>query len=255
MISIGIGGTWPAALAGELALEAESRGFGRLWINDVPGGDALEKLAAAAAATSRLRLGAGVISVTARPAAEIAARVAELGLPVSRLDLGLGSGQGSHPVERVGEALDGLAGLGAALWVGALGPRMRELAARRADGVLLNWLTAGPAREQAELAARQAAEAGRPAPAVALYVRTAVDPAAASALEHEAAKYSRIPPYAANFARLGITAEEAAIRPVDDVRARLVELETGVGEVVVRLILPGDPDLADALRILDTVKP
>jgi len=255
MISIGIGGKWPAALAAEVAAAAEARGFARLWVNDVPGGEALEKLAAAAAATSRLRLASGVISVADRPASGIARRVEELDLPVARLDLGIGSGRGDHPVDRVAAALDELAPLGASLWVGALGPRMRRLGAERATGVLLNWLPTPIAAEQTETARRQAAEAGRPAPSVALYVRTAVDPAAAGALAAEVAQYSGLPAYAANFDRLGVTASSAVIGPDDDIRGRLAEVEAAVGEAVVRLVLPAELDLAGALRILDAARP
>jgi len=255
VISIGISGAWPTGLVRALAAEVERRGFARLWVNDVPGGDALEKLAAAASATSRLRLASGVVNLGARSGSEVAERVRELALPVARLDLGIGSGNGAQPLARVDRALDELASLGAAVWVGALGPRMRELAARRADGVLLNWLTAAAARDQAADIARIAAAADRAAPSVALYVRTAVDDAARPAIEEEIARYSRIPQYAANFERLGIAASETVIPPGDDVRARLSALESAVAEVVVRLVLPAEPRLADATAILDAVAP
>lgn len=254
MRSIGISGAWPTDLVRDLAAEVERRGFARLWVNDVPGGDALEKLAVAAGGTSRLRLGSGVVNVGARSGTDVAARARDLGLSVDRLDLGIGSGNGSHPVDRVAATLDELAPLGAALWVGALGPRMRQLAARSADGVLLNWLTPAAAREQATAIEDEAVAMGRTPPGVALYVRTAVDPAATPALEDEIERYARFPQYAANFERLGIAAADTVIRPRDDLAARLSELGAAVPEVVLRLVLPAEPSLADAVRILDAVR-
>ena len=68
------------------------RGAGRdsFWVNDTPGADSLERLAAAACVTSRIRLGTGVIPLDRRPAGEIIARVRELALPTERLILGVG---------------------------------------------------------------------------------------------------------------------------------------------------------------------
>jgi len=255
MISVGVGGAWPHEVIAGLAPLAESAGFARLWVNDVPGGDALAGLARAAAATSTLRLASGVIPVDRRPGERIAEDVAALGLPRERLDLGVGPGSAPSPVPRVAAALAALHPLGAKLWVGALGPRMRRLAAEQADGLLLNWLTPDDAAEAAALARSQAQAAGRPRPTVALYVRTAVDPAAAEELAQEAARYGRVPAYARNFERLGMQASDAAIGPGDDARSRLAEYEQAVDEVVVRLVLPGEPRLEDARRILDAVRP
>ena len=255
MISIGISGSWPAPLVAQLAPEVERGGFGRLWVNDVPGGEALLGLAAAASVTHTLRLATGVVALDRNPPKVVAARVRELGLPVARLDLGVGSGGGDHPVSRVGSALEELRPLGASLWVGALGPRMRLLAAEHADGVLLNWLTPAEARSQRDLAVAQARAAGRPTPQVAVYVRTSVDPAADRILAAEAASYAQYPSYAANFERLGISAVDAALDSTVDVRARIAEYEAAAGEVVVRLVLPGEPTLQAAVRILQAVQP
>jgi alkanesulfonate monooxygenase SsuD/methylene tetrahydromethanopterin reductase-like flavin-dependent oxidoreductase (luciferase family) len=255
MISIGVAGTWPTELIAELAVQVESGGFGRLWVNDVPGGEALSGLAAAASVTRKLRLATGVIALDRNPAAAVEKRVRELALPVSRLDLGAGSGGWQHPLDRVAEALDELRTLKATLWVGALGPRMRQLAAEHADGLLLNWLTPAEAHTQAVLAAEQAHAAGRPAPQVAIYVRTAVDPASDGVLAAEASRYAQVPGYAANFARLEIAPIEATINSSSAVRDRVAEYEAATGEVVVRLVVPGEPTLEDALRILDAVHP
>lgn len=251
MISVGISGAWPHQLVAELARELDTRGIERLWVNDVPGGDALAGLGAAAQTTTDLRLATGVVALDRRAAAEISARVASLGLRVDRLDLGVGPGVSEHPVGLVDDALDELRSLHATLWVGALGPRMRRLAAERADGLLLNWLTPHAAGAAADLSRTQAAAVGRPAPSTALYVRTAVDPAAATVLDAEAARYGQVPAYAHNFERLGIAPIDAAIGPSHDILARLAEYEAVVDEVVLRLVVPGEPALADALRIVD----
>ena len=83
--------------------------------------------------------------------------------------------------------------------VGALGPRVRELAARIADGILFNWLT--PVAADAASAELHAVAPGADA---VLYVRTIGEAVARPTLEVEVERYLSIPSYAANFDRLGI---------------------------------------------------
>ena len=80
LLSIGIAAAAGPEVAEQLAPAAERAGLHALWVNDTPGNDALEVLAAAAQATERLVLATGVIPVDRRGADEIRARVAELGL-------------------------------------------------------------------------------------------------------------------------------------------------------------------------------
>jgi alkanesulfonate monooxygenase SsuD/methylene tetrahydromethanopterin reductase-like flavin-dependent oxidoreductase (luciferase family) len=255
VISVGVSGAWPPDLVAALAVHVESAGFSRLWVNDVPNGEALLGVSAALAATTQLRVATGVIALDRRSPADVLGRIRELKIPVERLDLGVGSGGWNHPVPRVAGALEELRPSGAQLWLGALGPGMRKLGAERWDGMVLNWLTPEVVRDQVHLAGEQAAGTGRPAPGVALYVRTAVDPRADAVLEEEAARYAGFPGYAANFARLGIDPLATTIRSVDHTLARLAEFEAAAGEVAVRIVVPGEPTLEDALLVVDATRP
>jgi alkanesulfonate monooxygenase SsuD/methylene tetrahydromethanopterin reductase-like flavin-dependent oxidoreductase (luciferase family) len=245
-VSIGVAGTLGAETIGRLASAVETAGFGSLWINDGPGSDPVAALVAATAATERLTVATGVIPMDRRNAADLAAAVLSADLPQHRLRLGIGSGQArSGVLALVGEAVDVLhAELDAAILVGALGPKMRGLGAERADGVLLSWLPPAIAAEQAETAHAASADAH-----VALYVRTALRADAGSRLAGEAAQYSRYPAYAANFARLGITADQTVIVP-EAAADRLARYRESVDEVVLRAIVAGDC-LDDYLRFVD----
>lgn len=231
-LSIGVAAAIGAELAGRLAPAVEAAGFHALWVNDVPGHDALEVLAAAARSTERLVLATGVLPVDRRQPAEILARVDVLGLPPDRLVLGIGSGAGSSgALARVTDAAAALrAGTDARVVVGALGPKMRRAGVAASDGLLLSWLTP-------ELAATQADEARATAPGVqvALYVRSAVDEPGAARMAAETARYAGYPAYAANFARLGIAAADTTVGP-DDAAERIADYRRGVDEVVLRAI-------------------
>ena len=167
---MGVAGTLGPDAIAEIAIASERAGLHALWVNDTPGGDSLAALRAAAAATTRIGLATGVIPLDRHTPDEILAAAAEL--PAARLTLGVGSGQASGPVlDRMRASVARLkAGTSARVVIGALGPKMRALAAEAADGPLLSWLTP-------ELAATQAAQAHAVAPTahVALYVRTALE--------------------------------------------------------------------------------
>lgn len=245
-VSLGIAAAAGSALAARVAPAAESAGLHALWVNDTPGHDALSILAAAAEVTAGLVLATGVLPVDRRTPDDIVA--AASGLPDDRLVLGIGSGQRrSGAVDAVTEAAAALRERTAArIVVGALGPRMRRAGATDADGLLLSWLTP-------EAAAAQAAQARAVAPAthVALYVRTATDPAALAALEEESARYAGYPAYAANFARLGLDVSDTVIRPAE-LRERIAAYRGTVDEVVLRAItVSGSVD--EHLRVIDAV--
>ncbi|MDR5698719.1 LLM class oxidoreductase [Agromyces aerolatus] len=239
-VSIGIHGRTPADAVRALAPRLERLGFATLWINDVPGGDSLAGLRVAAEATTALGLATGVIPLDRRPVGDLDLS----GLPADRTTLGIGSGGARRPL---GLIEGGLAELRertkARLVVGALGPRMRRLAAERADGVLLNWLSPAAAAE-ADRELRR--DAGEHAVRSILYVRTIADESARPALEREAASYGAIPAYAANFARLGITPLEATL----DGPERLAGFEV-VDELVLRAITPTG-SLAELERFAET---
>lgn len=226
-LSIGLPGTTDAAIIRALAPRIERLGFAALWLNDVPGGDSLEGLGIAAAATTTLRLATGVIPLDRRPADTLDLA----GLPAGRTTIGIGSGGARHPLALV---RDGIATLrqatDAAIVVGALGPRMRRLAAERADGVLYNWLT--PAAATEAMSELRDAAAGRAVRGV-LYVRTIAEEAARPALEREADRYARVPSYAANFERLGVRPIHTTLSAGADLPAYDV-----VDEVVLRAVTP-----------------
>jgi len=235
-ISIGLHGRTPADTVARVAARAERAGFRALWLNDTPGGDPMPGLAAAAAATTTLRLATGVVPLDRRPASEILDAIA--GLPHDRLTLGVSSGGAKRALRLVEEGLARLReGTRAELVVGALGPRMRALGARASDGLLLSWLTPSHA---AEAARRMREDSGGRAVRAILYARTIVDEAARTALETESAAYASYAQYAANFARLGVDAIDTTIDGADPARLAAVAAEYlgAVDELVLRAITP-----------------
>ncbi len=238
-VSIGLTGLTDAATLGALAPRIERLGFDALWINDVPGGDSLAGLRVAAAATERLGLATGVIPLDRRPAASLDLA----GLPAERTTIGIGSGGARHPLALVEAGVATLRSMtDAAVAVGALGPRMRRLAAEQADAVLLNWLTPGAATEAMAELRRDAG--ARPVRGV-LYVRTIAEESARAALAREAARYGSIPSYAANFERLGFRAIDATLADA----AGLARFDV-VDELVLRAITPGG-SLAELERFVE----
>lgn len=237
MLSIGIAAAAGPEVAARLAPVLERHGFHALWVNDTPGADALELLAAAAAVTDRLVLATGVLPVDRRSADDVIAAVDRLALPQKRLLLGIGSGQlRTGALDAVGHAIRRLReGTAARVVVGALGPRMRRLGAAQADGLLLSWLDPQTAARQAVSAHAAAADAH-----VALYVRAAVDPAADARLREETERYAGFAAYAANYARLGLAPQATVIDSAADLGGAVAAYRSAVDEVVLRAITAGD---------------
>lgn len=229
-VSIGLAGATDASFVQSLAPRIERLGFSKLWLNDTPGGDSLAGLRVAAGATDGLGLATGVIPLDRRPADTLDLA----GLPAERTTIGVGSGRVAHPLALVERGIETLrAASDAAIVVGALGPRMRRLAAEQADGVLFNWLTPAAAAEATrELRAAAAARSG-PAPRSVLYVRTITDADARRALQREAERYEAVSAYAANFDRLGMRALDATLAEGE----HLIDFDV-VDEVVLRAITP-----------------
>lgn len=232
-ISLGIAGSLGVEKAAALAPRLEEAGFHALWINETEGINALDVAAAAARETDRLVVATGVIAVDRRPASELLDDLARLELPEKRLIIGVGSGQiRKGALARIEQTLEQLReGTRAQLAVGALGPKMRRVAAEQADAVVLNWLTPRAARSQAaEFHERN------PHGSAVLYARTNADPAARARLEAEAAAYAGYPAYAAHFARLGIDPLDTVISAPQDRDA----YSGAVDELVLRAVTPGD---------------
>ena len=217
---------------------AEDTGYEIVLVPEIHGGrEAFATLAGFAGATSRIRLGPGVLPMSTRAptlAAMGAATVNEAS--GGRFVLGLGAGRartgavelvreyvhqvraalgsdvvsssGPFPVERFRLAIE-VGPDPVPVWLAALGPRMVELAGELADGVLLNWCT--PERvvkARAELA-RGAERSGRDPAAltVAVYVRACLGPEedhAVGALGSAAAQYAGLPSYARQLEAMGL---------------------------------------------------
>jgi alkanesulfonate monooxygenase SsuD/methylene tetrahydromethanopterin reductase-like flavin-dependent oxidoreductase (luciferase family) len=237
-VSIGVPGALGPEAVRVLAPRIEAAGFAGLWLNDGSGGDPLVGLAAAAEVTTHLRLSTGVAPVDRRPAPDLLRDLRASGVPEARLTLGIGSGQLRRgAVEAVAAAVAALRDeTSAAIMVGALGPRMRRMAAEHADGALLSWLPPDVAAQQSE----ELREAGRQAqnelPRVALYARTIVDEAARPVLERESAQYASYPAYAANFERLGVAAIDTTLPRAGSELAAGVAAYSAVDELVLRAI-------------------
>lgn len=193
-------------VAQPLAERCAELGYGSMWSNDHPGAKGLDTLAEFSAAAPNVDLGVAVIALDRTPPAAIAEDVERLGLDPSRLWLGVGAGFGAKPLTRMRESLPELREKlpGVRLVLAAMGPKMCALAGAEFDGVFFNWMTpefARSARGKVEAGAR---EAGRPAPPVFGYVRTAVGPDAAERLAKEESFYRDLHDgYRNHFARLG----------------------------------------------------
>lgn len=246
----GVAGAVPADSISALARRAEELGYATFWTNDTPSGDGLAGLAAAARVTTSIRLGVGVIPIDRKPGPVIAAQIEELGLPVDRLIVGIGSGGlTTGALNAVGEGIEQLhAAGGIRVAVGALGPRMVNLGAREADAVLLNWLTPAQATASArEIRALGSAE-------VIGYVRVAL-PEGEGRLREEAGRYASYPAYAAHFDRMGVTAFETCLCGAPSLlRSGFPAWEAPMDEVVVRAIA-GEESTESYLRVLEAMAP
>lgn len=169
--------------------------------------DALTTLAALAPLTHRIRLGAAVLSAAYRPPQLAGKMLSVLDVIADgRLIVGLGTGSDrpehaawgyvmGTPAERTGRLLrclevmdalwahpDGASVPGALvgapnrptrgrppIWLAAHGPVLLRHAGRTADAIIAAWASPGELARRAAVAAAAAADAGRPAPGVALY--------------------------------------------------------------------------------------
>jgi alkanesulfonate monooxygenase SsuD/methylene tetrahydromethanopterin reductase-like flavin-dependent oxidoreductase (luciferase family) len=233
----GVAAAVPGELIGPLAAAAEAEGYATFWVNDTPGADGLDALRRAADATDSIRLGVGVIPLDRRGPGEIALQVKALRLPEARLVLGIGSGGARQGCLGLVEAgINALKQhLECCLAVGALGPRMIAMAATRADGVILNWLTP----EWAERSASGIRESGERSDFhIVGYVRTALTPPL-EALQAEAGRYARVPQYARHFSRMGVSALETCVYGDSmAIAAGLSRFDSALDETVVRAIAP-----------------
>lgn len=225
-------------VARPLAARCEELGYDSVWSNDHPGAKGLETLAEFGGAAPELDLGVAVIALDRTPAAEIAADVERLDLDRERLWLGVGAGFSEKPLTRMREALPELRERlpGVRLVLAAMGPKMCALAGSDYDGAFFNWMTpefAARARRQVESGARGA---GREAPPVFGYVRTAVGEDAARRLAKEEAFYRDLHDgYRNHFERLGEPQGTVGVAAADADSARKgLAAYTALDTIVVR---------------------
>lgn len=240
---IGLAGETPLASIRAAALAAERSGYGSFWLSQPLHGSSLAKLAQIATETRRIRLGVGAIPFTGLTPDQMAAQIADFGLPPERLRLGVGSGTGPGSLDRLRQGVAQLRSLSdVEIVVAPLGPQMCRLAGEVADTVLLNWLTPAFAEQSAQWVRDGAAAAGRAVPVLACYVRCAMGDEVRPRLEAECGRYGSFPHYAAHFARQGVQPIATTIHASDagELRQRLERYEAVLDEVIVRVITPHD---------------
>jgi alkanesulfonate monooxygenase SsuD/methylene tetrahydromethanopterin reductase-like flavin-dependent oxidoreductase (luciferase family) len=238
-------------IASPLAARCQELGYASMWSNDHPGAKGLETLADYARGADRIELGVAVVALDRASPGEIAADIDRLGLDRERLWLGLGSGFTEKPLTTMREALpklrDALPGI--RLVLAAMGPKMCAFGGAEWDGVFFNWMTpdfAAGAREKVEAGAR---EAGRDAPPVFGYVRTAVGANAEERLAKDESFYRDLHQgYRSHFERLGepegtvgVAAENAGVAQTELSRYRALDT------VVVRALASANTEDMSAL--------
>jgi alkanesulfonate monooxygenase SsuD/methylene tetrahydromethanopterin reductase-like flavin-dependent oxidoreductase (luciferase family) len=143
-----------------LAPRAEARGYHGLWRAEGVAWDAFTVCALWAERSTRLALATGIVSaVTREPGALARAAITVQELSRGRFRLGLGVGnnpevpQPTSPLRAMEQVAGAVRGHwrdrlvpdatqpAPPIWFAALRPKMIELAARVADGVVLNWVT------------------------------------------------------------------------------------------------------------------
>src|SRR6266498_504627 len=222
----------PAAKVREVAAELEELGYGTLWIGESVYREPLTHAGFLLASTGRMVVATGIANIWARdPFTMTAAQLtlAEaypdrflLGLGVShaRLIEGIRGHQYRQPLAKMRAYLDAMDEAAAAYRavkpvapprvLAALGPKMLELSAERANGAHTYLVTP-------EHTAKARAQLG---PAPWLVVEQAAvlesDPAAARAIgRRHIARYLDLPNYTNNLRRLGFTMEDTADRGSD----------------------------------------
>lgn len=193
------------AVAAPLAERCAELGYASLWSNDHPAANGLETLAVFAESAPDLELGVAVMALDRHSPSEIAAKIKQLALDRDRLWIGVGAGFEDRPLSRMREALPELRETlpGVRLALAAMGPKMSALGGSSYDGVFTNWMTPESAAGARERVHAGVDDAGREAPPVLGYVRTAVGEDAGERLSKEESFYRDLHDgYRNHFARL-----------------------------------------------------
>jgi probable F420-dependent oxidoreductase len=232
----------PDQEAVEIALAAEQAGIETVWVGEMATFDAFALATAIGLRTERARLRVGPLAIGVRTPVAIALGIASVATLTGRpVDVALGASSpaivgGWHdrpweaPAARMRETVTALRSIlageraeldgrfvrthgfklrrpqpGASISIAAFGPAMTRVAARQADEVVLNLVTA---EHLASVRARIHAEAhaaGRTAPRLAVWLPIALNPGprAWAQLSAQLAVYLRPPGYGEMFAGLG----------------------------------------------------
>lgn len=274
--ALGRVGIWmvpPAAIgldAGQYATAVEKTGFRSLWIPGLRAGDDPEAVGELLSATERLIIGTGVFSIWNWSPAGLAAAADRLtaayrerfilGLGVSHASMVEAAGQAyARPLAKMRQFLDELPPVRAPLVLGALGPRMLELARDRAAG-------AHPYFTPPEHTALARSVLGR-APLLVPEQAVSLAPGSAgrSAGRAYAGLYLKLPNYTGNLRRFGFDDDDftgggsdrliSAIIPAgpDAVAARIREhLDAGADHVVIQPVAASGGFAAGDLDALAT---
>jgi alkanesulfonate monooxygenase SsuD/methylene tetrahydromethanopterin reductase-like flavin-dependent oxidoreductase (luciferase family) len=239
------------------AREAEALGYRSFWVNHPGKTDGLVSLGHAAAETTRVELGVGVIPLNTRGPDSIVEVAKAQKLPLARLLLGVGS-PNPNSLQRVRDGVAALRkDLKTRVVVAALGPKMCHLAGEVADGVLFNFITPEHAKKSVDLVKAGAAAAKRQPPRMYSYVRLSLGAAALPNMQAEADRYGAIPQYAANFERMGVKPIQTTIaaNTEADIRAAIAKWQnTGVDELIFRAIVANDT-ADENLKLVRAAKP
>jgi len=282
---LGVGfsrGVAPADIVEAVRL-AESLRYESAWMAEGHAGDQFAVLGAAAAVTTRIRLGTSISSVFVRIAPTIAMAAATLDhLSSGRFVLGLGTSHReqvepehgvpfTEPTARLRDTIAIVRALvrdGSVshrgrvvtierfdLWftprrreipiyVAALFPKMLEIVGAIADGVVLTWPTLEAPRHAAEHVARGAAQAGRPPGEITSLIPCAVSPTRREALD---ALRPGVALYAGFFPRYNRLLAEGGF--AEEARAIKEAWDRGDRGTIARLV----PDaMVDAVTIAGT---
>lgn len=229
----------------DIALAAEAAGIGTAWIGEMDSFDAFALATAIGLRTERLRLRIGPLAVGVRSPVALARGVASVAaLTEHPVDIALGASSPvivagwhdrpwDHLAPRTQETVVALRRLldgerlafdgehvrshgfrlrrprpSVSIGVAAFGRRMTEVAARCGDEIVLNLVPPDHVREVRRRVEELAAEAGRPAPGLSVWVPAALDPgpSALGQLRGQLAVYLGAPGYGELFSSLGFGA-------------------------------------------------
>ena len=198
----------------DTAVELEDLGYQTIWLTGGPL-QSLSQIADVVRATKRARVASGIISVDRFGAGEVSALYTGLqATHPGRFVVGLGGAHGPHPLQTLTSYLDRLEPVPATARVmAALGPKMLDLARRRAAGAFPVLVTPG-------YTASARSQVGEDTTlAVEQLVVVGTDPQRARAIARGPLGFlGKVPAYQASFRRMGFTDQE-----IDQLSDRLVD--------------------------------